>query len=104
MSRTTEAGDIKATTKFSKFSRFLRFLIFRSSPWCRRAAVVLVLLLVVSSCHRGLSESDLQRTFDAANLAFLRGELTEAQALSEQGIEKAGPKADSVWSWRFRLL
>jgi len=65
---------------------------------------VLVLLLVVSSCHRGLSESDLQRTFDAANLAFLRGELTEAQALSEQGIAKAGPKADSVWSWRFRLL
>src|SRR5262249_51541221 len=35
---------------------------------------------------------------------FLRGELTEARTLSEQGIAKAGPQAGSVWTWRFRLL
>src|SRR5262249_13426382 len=64
-------------------------------------AVVALALLIVSGCHRGPSESDLQRTYDQANLAFLHGELSEAQTLSEQGIAKAGPQADSLWSWRF---
>jgi CHAT domain-containing protein/tetratricopeptide (TPR) repeat protein len=70
----------------------------------RTPAVALVLALVVSSCHRGASDADLQRTFDAANLAFLRGELTEAQKLTEKAIAEAGPRANSLWSWRFRLL
>jgi CHAT domain-containing protein/tetratricopeptide (TPR) repeat protein len=65
---------------------------------------VLLALLLASSCQRSPSDADLQRTFDAANLAFLRGDLTEAQTLSEQGVAKAGPQADSVWMWRFRLL
>jgi CHAT domain-containing protein len=64
---------------------------------------VLLALLLASSCHRGPSDSDLQRTFDDANLAFLRGELAEAQRLSEKGAAEAGPQADSPWSWRFRL-
>jgi CHAT domain-containing protein/Tfp pilus assembly protein PilF len=61
-------------------------------------------LLAASSCHRGPTESDFQQTFKAANLAFQRGELTDAQALAEQGITKAGAGRDSEWSWRFRLL
>jgi CHAT domain-containing protein len=69
-----------------------------------RAVAALILALVLSSCRRGPSDPDLQRTFDAANLAFRRGELTEAQTLSERGIANAGPQGDSVWSWRFRLL
>jgi CHAT domain-containing protein len=70
----------------------------------RGACARVLALLVLSSCHRGPSDADLQRTFDAANLAFRRGELTEAQALSERGVTNAGPQGDSVWSWRFRLL
>jgi CHAT domain-containing protein/tetratricopeptide (TPR) repeat protein len=70
----------------------------------RGASALVLALLVLSSCHRGPSDADLQRTFDAANLAFRRGELTEAQTLSERGITSAGPQGDSVWSWRFRLL
>src|SRR5262252_3101120 len=74
-------------------------------PGRPRAAAALVLaLLILSSCHRARSDADLQRTFDAANLAFRRGELTEAQTLSERGMKSAGPQADSVGSWRFRLL
>lgn len=70
----------------------------------RGASAPVIALLVLSSCHRGPSNADLQRTFDAANLAFRRGELTEAQTLSERGMTIAGPQDDSVWSWRFRLL
>jgi CHAT domain-containing protein/predicted negative regulator of RcsB-dependent stress response len=68
------------------------------------ASALVLALFALSSCHRGSSDVDLQRTFDAANLAFRHGELTEARALSEQGMTSAGPRGDSVWSWRFRLL
>jgi CHAT domain-containing protein len=68
------------------------------------ASALVLAFLALSSCHRGPSDVDLQRTFDAANLAFRRGELTEAQALSERGMTGAGPESESVWSWRFRLL
>jgi len=61
-------------------------------------------VLLLASCHRGPTEFELRRTFDAANLAFLRGELTEAQAVAERGLAQAGPQADSEWSWRFRML
>jgi CHAT domain-containing protein/Flp pilus assembly protein TadD len=70
----------------------------------RGASALFLALLVLSSCHRGASESDLRRTYDQANLAFLHGELTEAQAIAERGLAQAGPQADSEWSWRFRLL
>jgi CHAT domain-containing protein len=70
----------------------------------RGASALVLALLVLSSCHRGPSDADLQRTFDAANLALRHGELTEAQTLSERGMTSAGPQGDSVWSWRFRLL
>jgi CHAT domain-containing protein len=36
-------------------------------------------------------------------VAFLNGELPEAQALAERGLTLAGPQQDSEWSWRFRL-
>jgi outer membrane PBP1 activator LpoA protein len=61
-------------------------------------------VLLLASCHRGPTEFELRRTFDAANLAFLRGELTDAQAVAERGLAQAGPQADSEWSWRFRML
>ncbi len=70
----------------------------------RGASALFLALLVLSSCHRGASESDLRRMYDQANLAFLHGELTEAQAIAERGLAQAGPQADSEWSWRFRLL
>jgi CHAT domain-containing protein len=70
----------------------------------RGACALVLALLVLSSCHRVPSDADLQRTFDAANLALRHGELTEAQTLSERGMTSAGPQGDSVWSWRFRLL
>jgi CHAT domain-containing protein len=70
----------------------------------RTGAALILTLFVASACHRGASESDLQQTYDQANLSFLHGELTEAQALAERGIALAGPQQDSEWSWRFRLL
>ena len=70
----------------------------------RGASALFLALLVLSSCHRGASESDLRGMYDQANLAFLHGELTEAQAIAERGLAQAGPQADSEWSWRFRLL
>ena len=70
----------------------------------RVASAILLALLVLSSCHRRPSDSDLQRTYDQANGALLNGELTEAQALAERGLTLAGPQQDSEWSWRFRLL
>jgi CHAT domain-containing protein len=70
----------------------------------RGASAFLLALLVLSSCHRGASESDLRQTYDRANTTFLNGELTDAQALAERGIALAGPRQDSEWSWRFRLL
>jgi CHAT domain-containing protein len=71
--------------------------------WNVRACAVFLLALV-AACRSGPSEAELRRTFDAASLAFLRGELTDAQMLAERGIAQAGPRSDSEWSWRFRLL
>jgi CHAT domain-containing protein/Tfp pilus assembly protein PilF len=73
--------------------------------WSLEPARALVLaLLVAAACHRGASEASLRQTYDQANLAFLNGQLTEAQMLAERGIALAGPQQDSEWSWRLRLL
>src|SRR5262245_3741278 len=88
MCRTTAAGDISD----------------REVPRRRGASALFLALFVLSSCHRGPSDSDLQRAYDQASTAFRNGQLTEAQALAERGITLAGPQQDSEWSWRFRLL
>src|SRR5215467_14593320 len=108
MFKTTGVGGSSAIVvpKFQvRRSRFLNAPTWNLETGRPRAATALILALVVlSSCHRGPSNADLQRTFDAADLAFRRGQFTEAQTLSERGIASAGPQGDSVWSWRFRLL
>jgi len=88
MCRTTAAGAISD----------------REVPRRRGASALFLALFVLSSCHRGPSDSDLQRAYDQASTAFRNGELTEAQALAERGITLAGPQKESEWSWRFRLL
>src|SRR5215467_3532018 len=107
MCRTTGAGGINAITRFQRSRFHVQGSWFKRRPRSRspRSASALILaLLTVSSCHRGPSGSDLRRTFDAANLAFLQGELTEARALADRGIALAGPHQHSEWTWRFRLL
>src|SRR5215471_18662552 len=89
MCRTTGAGGINAITRFQRSRFHVQGSWFKRRPRSRspRSASALVLaLLTVSSCHRGPSGSDLRRTFDAANLAFLQGELTEARALAERNL------------------
>ena len=61
----------------------------------KRVAVVVLVLLVASSCS-GDSERRLASTFDASKAALRRGELVEARALAERGLSLTRP--DSEWA------
>jgi CHAT domain-containing protein len=63
---------------------------------------ILLALLAGAAC-RG-SGRDLERTFAAAQGAAQRGELAEAQALSDRGYSLAKSQDTVEWSWEFRLL
>jgi CHAT domain-containing protein len=67
----------------------------------KRLVVAIAVLAVAASCavdkDRGLAS-----TFEASRMAVRRGELVEARALAERGLELAQP--DSPWAWTFRLF
>lgn len=63
--------------------------------------LLLVALLLTCSCARN-AERRLVSTFDESQLAARRGNLEEARAIADRGLELAA--SDSKWAWSFRLL
>jgi CHAT domain-containing protein len=72
----------------------------------RRFAVA-VAIVAAAACS-GRTDHDIERTFEAAQVALWRGDLNQAQTLAERGAalsgSVAGATVPSQWPWKFRHL
>src|SRR5262245_20631452 len=66
----------------------------------KRLVAAIAVLTVVASCADRARR--LASTFEASRMAVRRGELVEARALAERGLDLSQP--DSPWAWTFRLF
>jgi CHAT domain-containing protein len=67
-----------------------------------RAAVAIALIFACACADR--SQQRIESTFAAAQSAFRRGELTDAETLANQGLALLRGEPDSQQAWKIRLL
>jgi CHAT domain-containing protein/tetratricopeptide (TPR) repeat protein len=78
-------------------------ILKRELPRLLKRALPVLAVALACAC-RFNTDVRLEREFQAARLAMLRGDLTQAEAFARRGIEQTESRRDSVLAWKFRLL
>ncbi|HEY1308784.1 MAG TPA: CHAT domain-containing protein [Vicinamibacterales bacterium] len=69
-----------------------------------RSALVAVVTAAAISAAACRTAPDSQQLFTAATDALWRGQMADARALTDRGIDQTKARPGSVWSWKFHLL